>query len=218
MNKQQTFPSPQYLWEQLANKLRAQYWMRRNLTYGQGDNEIWFELAQALTSRIVPLKLFIDSQFYSSEKRYRPPSPKELLGNKAFQRYEKYHVSQADDLENTMFINLRSQIQKTRAGIICQRNFGEGTDESAVIELLAFEKDEMSPLFCYCLLSQMEKLSNMTQDYFLNAVLEYVPLKDEYDAVWGSHIPEGFRELALDTYCNLFAPDPEGSRSLVASE
>ncbi|EDL59803.1 hypothetical protein [Gimesia maris] len=218
MNNRQTFPSPQYLWEQLANKLRAQYWMRRNLTYGHGDEKIWFDLARLLTSRIVPMKLFIDSQFYSSEKRYKPLSPSELLGKKAFQRYEKYYDSQADDLEKTMVINLQSQTQKARTGINCKMKFSKCTIDSAVLDTLVFEKDELSPLFCYCLLSQMEKLSNMTQDYFLNAVIEYVPLRDEYDAVWGSRIPEGFRELALDTYCNLFAPAPEGSRSLVESE
>ncbi|QDT21389.1 hypothetical protein [Gimesia chilikensis] len=218
MTNQQTFPSPQNLWKQFAEKLRFQYWIRRNLTTGQGDDQIWYELARALTSQIIPMGLFIDSQFYSSEKLYRSPSPRELLGQKAFQRYEKYHNKQADKLENTMVINLRSQIQKARTEINCKMGFSTCTLESAVSYILVTEEDELSPLFCYCLLSQMERLSYMTQDYFVNAVLEYVPLRDEYDAVWGSHIPEGFRELALDTYCNLFAPDLEGSRSLVQSE
>ena len=218
MTNQQTFPSPQNILHQIAICLRTNYWIKRNLTYGQGDDEIWYELARALTSQIVPMRLFIDSQFYSSAKLYRPPSSRELLGQKAFCRYKKYREREAERIEDEMARNLKFQLQKARTEVISKMRFSKCTQESAVLDTLIFEQDELKPLFCYCLLSQMERLSYMTQDYFVNAVLEYVPLRDEYDVVWGSHIPVGFRELALDTYCNLFAPDPEGSLSLVESE
>lgn len=208
MNNQQTFPSPQNILRQLANCLRTAYWTRRNLTYGQGDDEIWFELARSLTTRIVPMDLFIESQFQSSKKRYRPPSPRELLGQKAFQRYEKYREREAERIEDKITSKLQFQRKQFRTSVIVNMRMRECTSENAIVQTLIFEHSDFTHLFCYSLVSQVKKLSYLTQRYFLNAVLEYVPQRDEYDEVWGTYLPEGFRDLALNTYCKMFAPDP----------
>lgn len=209
MNNQQTFPSPQKNLGQFAYKLRALYWMCRNLTYGHGDEEIWLELARSLSSKMVPIDLFIDSQFYSMKKLYRPPSPRELLGKKAYDRYEKYRERKAEQIENSIRRRLRNQKNRARGEVISKiKDYGI-TEEEAISDTICsnFQRGDFSPLFCYTLLSQVKKLSNQTERYFLKAVLEYVPLREEYDEVWGTDLPKGFRDLALKTYCELFAPD-----------
>jgi hypothetical protein len=209
MEIQQTFPSPQNICNQLANCLRTQYWLLRNTTSGHGHDEIWLELARTLTSRMVPMNLFIESQFHSSKKLYRPPSPKELLGKKAFQRYEIYRESQEEEIEDKIKFKLCWQQERARRESVYKIKMKGFTLEEAVIDTISDNVylGNFSHLFCYILLSQMEELSHLAQRYFLNAVLEYVPLKDEYDSVWGTHIPEGFREQALNTYCEMFASD-----------
>lgn len=206
MNDLQNLPSAEYIWQELGCKLRSNYWLNRNLTYGQGDNNIWYLLARKLTSKIVPLSLFIDSQFFSSKRLHRPPSPKQLLGKKAFQRYEKYRDSQDGSIEERMSIKLQSLIQIARTNVVHIIKCGRQTTENAVLTTLHDYQDEFPPLFCYSLLTQMENISHKKQVYFLDAVLEYVPLRDEYDEAWGTILPVGFRELALKTYCDLFEP------------
>lgn len=207
MKNQQAFPSPQNILRQLANCLRTAYWTRRNLTYGQGDDEIWFELARSLTSRIVPMDLFVESQFYTSKKRYRPPSPRELLGKKAYDCYEKYREREAKRIEAKITSNLRFQQENLKIGETVNMQISGNTKASAILQTLVLEHYNFTQLFCYTQVSQTKELANGTQRYFLNAVLEYVPLREVYDKVWGNYLPKDFPDLALNTYCKLFAPD-----------
>lgn len=70
------------------------------------------------------------------------------------------------------------------------------------------EGHQISSLFGYLLAKDTGgKLLKRADDYFIDAILQYVPLKNEYDEAWGSIIPSDLRTDAPRAYIQMFPAD-----------
>jgi hypothetical protein len=200
-------PTAETIWCSMGGWLRARYWQTKNLSVGTGDDELWYELAQEVTARVIAPHLFIKAQFYHRRGHTRPPSPQGLLHRTAFKRYEDYRRKNRERLLEEMEIEFSGQQSAMRTQIGMQKALSGTSMDDAIRHALRMEPYPFSPLFCFLLTRDRDELARHAEDNYFGAVLQYVPLQPEYDEVWGTHIPSDFRSEAPRAYSGLFCVD-----------
>lgn len=202
-------PTAETIWCSMGEWLRARYWQTRNLSIGTGDDALWYELAQEVTARVIPPHLFIKSQFHPRREHMRLPSPRSLLRRAAFQRYEDYRRKNRERLLEEMEIELSGHEHHMKIEVALKMSYRGLSKDDAIRRTLQSEEDRFCSLFSFLFAStrgeSCEELAYLAKTYYFDAVLQYVPLQSEYDAVLGKHIPSDFRSEAPRAYEGLFS-------------
>jgi hypothetical protein len=170
----------------------------------------WSKLARFLIEvRIRPTD-YITRQFDQYRSLSDPLYPNKLLGDEAWKRYTDSKTTKQDDLR----VRLRSFTSALRgqggsSAYVTWPKTREGRDAAVEGCLSVLYCDEsISPLFAYCVAANVaqnypayaddaEKLLRRSE---LPAAIEYLRFRADYDAVWATLIPAGFRPRAERIY------------------
>lgn len=209
----------------MADFLREQYWARRQFAGGSGPShapasarsvdspELWHELARELTNRVTNPYMFMDAQFNGRRPGTRPPSPTALNTRSAHARYEAYREKKKEQTIRGLQSNLNTCRQVARAEVVLEMQYGGSTNKEEAIQFVVSDPTtDLCSLFRY-LLAEQAGFPDYAERYFVEAVVQYVPFQEEYDAAWGDHIPEDFREIAPRAYAEIFSPANDQAHS-----
>ena len=175
----------------------------------------WLKIAVFLADKKIGPIDYLARQFDQSSALIRPLFANELLGPNAWKRYTDSKATKQQDLA----IRLRSYRSslESQAGasayIVWPQGIGRG-DETVERYLSALYCDDTQfPLFAYCVAVQLGQhfpayandATTLARRFEVQAAVEYVRFRPDYDIVWQGLIPCGFRRRAEEIYRDLLA-------------
>lgn len=114
-------------------------------------------------------------------------------------KYLELFAEDPDYIRRDLTIELRSEQAKALARV-CDAKVCDGRSDREAAMYVAATEETLSPLFRALLVPDgMPGTKTMRRLLAMSAALQYLQHPDDYDAVWGSVIPEAFRRYARDT-------------------
>ena len=206
-------------------------WAGRPATLESGPQfSTWRKIARVLVERGPGPIDYIARNFDQRTSLDKPLYPNELLGASALERYEKSKKTKRRDLT----IVLDSQLSTFRRKAVVEFAFRQdemarelltAADEAMhtrknLVEarLYALSCDDISPLFVYGVfvmlsasLEDCRLAAQAASDMEMQAALQYIRFRTDYEATWEYLIPPGFGRRAEGIYRWLLGlgPRPE---------
>ena len=178
----------------------------RDVAPYQGEPELWQKMAQfMLTNRISNYLAFISQQFQALGNGATCPSPTHVFGPATLARWK----------------GDRERVPKARAAAKLDLHLLKATTGRALLEAKSFARvghwaaevvddyvlldteNELTPLFRVCLGAKLGK-SDVVDDFFDRAVIEYLFSQEALDQEWGDLIPDEIRVAAERQTLNSF--------------
>lgn len=166
----------------------------------------WTSIARFLIeNRLGPVD-YIARQFDQFESLARSPYPNQMLGDQAWQRYTVSKATKPRALEIWLRTCKSSLVtQDTLAGYILWPKTRENRDATVEAYLSTLYCDNnLPPIFVHCVAVHIaqnhpayaEDAESVIRRSEMQAAVEYVRFRSDYDAVWQELIPVGFRQKA----------------------
>ena len=172
-------------------------------------HSVWENVAQFLAEQQIGPIDYIARQFDQYASLSKPLFPTCLLGEAAWQRYTDSKTTKRQDLAH----RLRGYMSRWGSSSSC--SFGidwqERPGRNAAVEdrlSVLYCDESLPPLFVFCagmlLAREHRAYADESEDwarrYEVEAAVEYIRFRRDYDAVWQRLVPHGFRERAEDIY------------------
>jgi len=192
-----------------ASMVREFYYARtgKESTYGQKGTELQLYGGYISDRRVhVPspmLRLadfFLDRQIEPLPymqcifRKWRSPTPPQvnhLMSAQALGLYEDEMRRVPDELQRKL--EMCDRLLRQRFSLNTLHHHMD--EEQAAIRALLDIRIELSPLFRYCM-AYAGNYAKIAAQFQNAALLEYTPLRDQYDQIWGDLIPKVLRDAA----------------------
>jgi hypothetical protein len=127
-----------------------------------------------------------------------PITPLQLTGDRARRLYER----SLKGLRTEIIRAFKTQRELAELKISLKQKLGGQSMKQATLEVLYDRGYELSALFRYCLALSMkhDSFNKLIAIYEVDAAVQYIRAKKEYDEVWEGWIPEGFDEKSQEIY------------------
>ena len=174
---------------------------------------VWMKIARFLAGeRIGPLD-YIARQFDQCRSLAKPLYPNELLGAAAWKRYIESKATKQEDLKLQLRSYRSSLASNDGLSAYVVWSTSRANRDTTVESYLSalYCEQALSPLFVYCVAVDVvhnhqayeEDAAKLVHRFEVQAAVEYVRFRSEYDSAWGELIPLGFRGKAEEIYRNL---------------
>lgn len=173
----------------------------------------WNTIASFLASkRIGPID-YIARQFDQYAMLTRPLYANELCGQQGWGRYTTSKESKPGELTTKLTLFRKSLHTAALEDSVVTWSDDRPVRDCTAERLLAalYENDSFSPLFVFCAATDLVKsypayaddAKGLLSQFELQAAVEYVRFRADYDRAWGTLIPRGFQEKAKGLYRGL---------------
>jgi len=183
----------------------------------------WLKIARFLITRNLGPIDYLARQFDQYTSLSKPLNPNELLGDVAWERYATSKKTKHQDLaieKNSALAKFRCkaevefsflQEEMTAKGLTNDEAESQTKDNILESRLYALYCGELPPLFVYGIACKL--VEDAPDDYRFSAAfmdnvevqaaLQYIRFREDYDDVWGNLIPPGFGKKAEELYKQL---------------
>jgi hypothetical protein len=160
---------------------------------------IWPKIARVLMEAKIQPSAFI-SYVFSCGMMLSAPEPNQLTSQKFLDGYAESRNPQHEKEDCQAMFNSQRNI----AHIEIAGHERDGcTKKDAYLMTSVGPMNHLTPLFRYCLAARFDYKPVMDL-YFEQAAVEFCRGQAAFEAVWGQHLPAGFREQALRYYDEMF--------------
>ena len=163
---------------------------------GRGHKNVWPSIAQFMLDNQLNVSSCLALCFDLAQDRTEIPLPSHITAPWRLTGYREV----SDTSPQLLGYMLTAEKQ------LCRTEFYEATSEfgmsgeDALRYILGNESLALSPLFRFCL-AYSENMTDMVEEFKLDAVLQYIVSMDGYDKAWDDWVPGEFRRqtrLAFD--------------------
>lgn len=155
----------------------------------------WPKIARRLIEAGIEVYPYVRWAFETKMLR-TAPEPNHLHGAAFIDGY----LSQVDPAEQRTQCQLNFESERQRAATEIAWNKAVGSSErDAYLMTATHQANGLSPLFRYCL-AVLAKHDGLAEKLFHSATVQYGRARNDYDMVWGQHLPADFRERAAQYY------------------